>query len=177
MKRYKSNYLFTVAFQICNGLLATMPGVIIMGLILGERGVLLHAIPTYAVVIFVFAILANIIHLIICLFTKHTVFIDNDTISVKERKKLSQSMKLDDVKYVVFDQGAFSKSGSTTPASITLYNEGCKSNVQINDPSFFMICYLQRSLKNASYEFRNYKWYISMACIFAAFLIFLSLAG
>ena len=108
MKQYKSNYLFTVTFQICNGFLATIPGVIIMGLILGEIDVLLHAIPAYAVVIFVFVILANIIHLIICLFTKHTVFIvDNN----KETNYAKSNSILSDLIYSLITDVSSSVDG------------------------------------------------------------------
>ena len=44
MKKYKSNYMFTIMFQICNMFLITFPGVFLMWLILNPNEKVVNAI-------------------------------------------------------------------------------------------------------------------------------------
>lgn len=177
MKRYKSNYLFTISFSLCNIFLSLIPGLAIMLIALNpdEPEGPVYLLLLFAIMIMGFLVFGNALHFLICLFTNYTVAIDKDTISVKEKNKLPQSMKLEDIRYVVFDEGTVTKYGGGTPAAIILYNEGCKESVEISNPSFLMICQLQKRLRNASYEFRNYKRYIISCCVFAAGIILMIL--
>ena len=165
MKRYKPNFLFTPMFQMCSMFLTFFPGLFIMLIIYNPHniGEALYIFPAYAG-LFLFAIvLCNTIHFIICLFKKHVVFIDETMITVKGNNIAAQSMRLEEVKHVVFDQGEMTKTGHNKSCSITLYNESYQALV-INNPSFLMICELQRRLKKAKFKFNNYKWYIIWGC-------------
>lgn len=165
-------------FQTCTMFLTFFPGLLIMLIIYNPHdiGTALYIFPAYAG-LFLFAIvLCNIIHFIICLFKKHVVFIDETTITIKGTNTQTQSMSLKEVKSVVFDQGEMSKTGNNKACSITLYNESYQTLV-IKNPSFFMICELQRRLKSAKFKFNNYKWYIIWGCASTLGFILLALFG
>ena len=177
MKKYKSNYMFTIMFQICSFLLSLFPGIFIMWLVTNPDDAMgvLYIFPSYIVLILFFTVLGNVIHFIISLFTKHTVYIDEKTITVQGKRILTQSMTLEDVKYIVFDHGRITKYGGGSPCSITLFDASYSKSLTINNPSFLLICELQKRLKHATFKFNNYKWYIIFGCGFIAFAILICL--
>ena len=177
MKKYKSNYLFTVMFQLCSLFISFFPGIFLMWLLINpsEGEGVLYIFPLYIVLILFFTVLGNAIHFIISLFTKYTVYIDEKTITVQGKRILTQSMKLEDVKYIVFDHGRMAKYGGGSPCSITLFDASYSKSLTINNPSFLLICELQKRLKHATFKFSNYKWYIIFGCSFAAFSILICL--
>lgn len=177
MKQYKSNYLFTLMFQLSNMWLMFFPGIFIM-LLLRPNGLeeVLGIFPLYLISILFFIIFGNAIHFLICLFTKHNVYIDEETITVKGRKRLTQSMELKDVKHVVFDHGVIVRTGGK-PCSIALFDDSYSNYVNIENPSFLMICELKKRLKNVKFKFNNYKWYIIWCCSITAISIILCLVS
>ena len=61
MKKYKSNHMVTIMFQLCNMFLITFPGVFIMWLLFNQddqQGVL-YIFPTYGLLILFFIVLGN----------------------------------------------------------------------------------------------------------------------
>ena len=171
MKKYKSNYMFTLMFQLCNALLSFFPGTIIMWIWLNpdEAEYAIYIFPLYILLILFFAILGNIIHFLICLFTKHKVYLDKETITVTEKG----SMKLDDIRFIIFDQGYLTRYGGGKPCSVQLFNADDSENLEIRNPSFFMILSLFKQCKNAKFKFKNYKFYIIFCCGFTVFSIVL----
>ena len=174
MKKYKSNYMFTLMFYLCNMLLAFLPGLIIIGLFLepGEPVGIGYVVLICAIFIIFLILIGNVLHFIISIFTKHNIFIEDDKLTIKGKKILTQSVMLDDVKYVVFDHGEISRS-SNTPCSINLYVNNHKQGISIKNPSFLLICYLNRRCKNAKFKFNNYKWYIIWSIVVIILSIFL----
>jgi hypothetical protein len=102
------------------------------------------------------------------------VYIDEKNITLQGKRILTQSMSLEDVNYIVFDQGTITKCGGS-PCSITLFDASYSKNLTINNPSFLLICELQKRLKHATFKFSNYKWYIIFGCGFIAFAILICL--
>ena len=177
MKKYKSNYLFTVMFQLCSFFTSFLPGIFLILLInpTNEGEGVLYIFPLYIVLILFFTVLGNAIHFLISLFTKYTVYIDEKTITVQGKRILTQSMTLEDVKYIIFDHGHITKYGGGSPCSITLFDASYSKSLTINNPSFLLICELQKRLKHATFKFSNYKWYIIFGCGFIAFAILICL--
>jgi hypothetical protein len=162
--------------------LSLLPGIFIMITFLTpeEPGAGMIVFPIWFFVVLFFFVLGNVIHFLISLFTKHKVYIDEESITIQGKKIVTQSMKFKDVKNVVFDHGTIGKV-SSTPCSITLFDHYYYSNsLVIENPSFFMICELQKRCKNAKFKFNNYKWYIIWCCISTAasiaFCLFIHLA-
>jgi len=164
--------MFTVMFRICNNFLAVIPGIIIawVGLNLDEAK---HAIyilfPSCVFLILFFAILGNIIHFLISLFTKYKVYLDKDAITVTG----TGSMKLDDIRFIIFDQGDEMTYGSN--CSVQLFNADDSESLEIQNPSFFMILSLCKRCKNAKFKFKNYKYYIIICGCSIVFSIVLCL--
>lgn len=181
MKKYKSNYLFTIMFQWYNKYLSFLPGIFIMIAFLTpeEPGAGMAIFPIHFFITLFFLVLGNVIHFLISLFTKHKVYIDEDSITLQGKKIVTQSMNFKDVKNVVFDHGSIGRF-SLTPCSITLFDSDYNKSVIIENPSFFMICELQKRCKNAKFKFNNYKSYIIWCCIptaaSIAFCLFIHLA-
>ena len=177
MKKYKSNYMFTIMFQICSLLLSLFPGIFITWLVTNPDDAMgvLYIFPSYIVLILFFTVLGNVIHFIISLFTKHTVCIDEKTITLKGKKILTESMKTEDIGLIVFDHGMITKYGRNIPCSITLINHDDTESLNINNPSFFMILKIKKQCKKAKFKFNNWKWYIIWCMIFTAFNTVLSL--
>ena len=177
MKKYKSNYMFTIMFQICSFLLSLFPGIFIMWLVTNPDDAMgvLYIFPSYIVLILFFTVLGNVIHFIISLFTEHKVYIDEKTITLKGKKILTESMKTEDVGLIVFDHGMITKYGRNIPCSITLINHDDTESLNINNPSFFMILKIKNQCKKAKFKFNNWKWYIIWCMIFTAFNTVLSL--
>ena len=173
MKKYKANYMFTIMFQLCSSLTSFFPGICIMWLVLNPNDATgaWYIFPVYIGLILFFTVFGNTIHFTISLFTKHTVFIDEKTITVQGKKVPSQCVPIENVKHVVFDQGTISKHGGNTPCSITLFDINYDKILTITNPSFLLICKLQKRLKHATFRFNNYKWYIIFGCGFAVFAI------
>lgn len=179
MKKYKSNYMVTIMFQICNMILITFPGTFLMWLILNtnEKEGVLYIFPTYGAIILICIIFGNIVHFIISIFTKHKVFIEDTKIKIKGKKILTKSMDIDDVKNIIIDQGTITKYGGGTPFSVTLFNTDYSNSLQIDNPSFLMTVNIIRSCKNAKVKFNNYKWYIISCSLFTLFAIILCIIG
>jgi len=177
MKKYKFNYLFTVMFQLCSFLISFFPGIFLMLLLINpnEGEGVLYIFPLYIVLILFFTVLGNAIHLLISIFTDYHVYIDEKNITIQGKRILTQSMSLEDVNYIVFDHGTITKYGGGSPCSITLFDASYSKSLIINNPSFLLICNLQKRLKHATFKFNNYKYYIICGCGFAVFslLIFL----
>ena len=113
MKKYKFNYLFTVMFQLCSLFISFFPGIFLMLLLLNLNGVL-YIFPLYIVLILFFTVLGNAIHLLISIFTDFHVYIDEKNITIQGKRILTQSMTLEDVSYIVFDQGIITKQRITS---------------------------------------------------------------
>ena len=179
MKKYKSNYVFTFSFIMCNLFLSFFPGLFLMWILLNptEPEGILYLLLSYIGFIAFFIVGGNLLHFFISLFTKHTIYIDEDTITIKGKKIYTQSMKLEDVSHVLFDQGTIRKYGGGTPCSITLYDMTYSQVLTVNNPSFLMICELQKRLKHATFKFNNYKWYIIWCGIITAFMLPIGLSG
>lgn len=179
MKKYKSNHMVTIMFQLCNMFLITFPGVFIMWLLLNpddQQGVL-YIFPTYGLLILFFIVFGNLIHFITALFTKHKVFIYDNKVEIKGKKIITNSMNLDDIKHIIIDQGTITKYGGGTAFSINLFNDNYSDSLQINNPSFFMILCLIKNCKNAKVKFNNYKWYIVSCILFTVFAIAICIIG
>ena len=174
MKKYKSNYMFTLMFYLCNMLLAFLPGLIIIGLFLEPvKPIGIEVVAFLRVLFIVFCTLVgNVLHFIISMFTKHHIFVDKNKLTLQDKKILAQSVMLDDVKFVVFDHGEVSRA-KYTPCSINLYVNNRKQGISIKNPSFLLICYLNRRCKNAKFRFNNYKWYIIWSIVVIILSIFL----
>ena len=99
------------------------------------------------------------------------MYIDEKNITLQGKRILTQSMSLEDVTYIVFDEGTITKYGGGSPCSITLFDASYSKSLIINNPSFLLICNLQKRLKHATFKFNNYKFYIIFGCGFIAFVI------
>ena len=108
---------------------------------------------------------------------KHRVFIDNEFLTVKGTKELTQKIKFCDVKNITLDHGVISKVGGGTAFSINLFNDDYSQSVNISNPSFFMVIEIIKKCKNAKVKFNNWKWYIISSILFALFCILLCLFG
>lgn len=175
MKKYKANYMVTIMFRICNMILITFPGAFLMWLILNpnEKEGVLYIFPTYGVILFFCIIFGNIIHFIVSLFTKHKVFIDKTKVELKGKKLLTKAINIEEVKYILIDQGTITKYGGGSAFSVTLFNIDYTKLLQIDNPSFFMILCLIKNCKNAKVKFNNYKWYIIFCILFTIFSVIL----
>ena len=163
MKKYKHNYMFTPMFNLCNIFLSCVPMIAIMILSLNIESA--KYLPLFVIfMIGFFIILGNVVHFIICIFSKHTVFIEDNTLTHKSKKILTQSINLDEVSFVIFDQGIMGKV-SSTPCSLTLYNSDYTKKVHIKNPSFFLIVEINKRCKKAKFKFNNYKYWIISLCI------------
>ena len=163
MKKYKHNYMFTPMFNLCNIFLSCVPMIAIMILSLDIESA--KYLPLFVLfMIGFFIVLGNVVHFIICIFSKHTVFIEDNTLTHKSKKILTQSINLDEVSFVIFDQGIMGKV-SSTPCSLTLYNNDYTKRVYIKNPSFFLIVEINKRCKNAKFKFNNYKHWIITAAI------------
>lgn len=179
MKKYKSNYMFTIMFQICNMFLITFPGAFLMWLIFNsnEKEGVLYIFPTYGLLILFFIVLGNVIHFIVSIFTQYKVFIDETKIELKGKKILTKSINIEDVKYITIDQGTISKTGSGSPFSINLFTDNYSESLQLENPSFFMMVNIIKNCKNAKVKFNNWKWYIVSCILFTLFAIILCVVG
>ena len=179
MKKYKSNHMVTIMFQLCNMILITFPGAFIMWLLINpdDQQSILYIFPTYGLIILLFIIFGNLIHFITALFTKHKVFVYDNKVEIKGKKMLTKSMNLDDIKHIIIDQGTITKYGGGTAFSVNLFNDNYSDSLQINNPSFLMILYLIKNCKNAKVKFNNYKWYIVSCILFTVFAIVLCIIG
>ena len=168
MKKYKPNYLFTVLFQSCNTLLSFFPGVLIIWIFQNpyDADSVLYIFPYYLLLILLLIVFGNIMHFTITLFSKHKVFIDKDSITIEGKKILTKSIKFEDVRFITFDHGRFSKSGGGEPCSLNLFNADYSTVLNITHPSFFMIWNIKQKCKNAKFSFNNYKWYLITCCVF-----------
>ncbi|MBR6768989.1 MAG: hypothetical protein IKM34_05835 [Clostridia bacterium] len=158
MKKYKSNHMFTVMFQICNEFLAVIPGIIIAWVWFRPdeaKQAVYIMFPSCILLILFFVILGNVIHFLISLFTKYKVYLDKDAITVTG----TGSMKLDDIRFIIFDQGQLPTFGSRD-CSIQLFNADDSESLEIQNPSFLMIRSLCKRCKKAKFKFKNYKFYI-----------------
>lgn len=176
MKKYKFNYLFTLMFQLCSLFISFFPGIFLMWLLLNPNEVesVLYIFPLYIVLILFFTVLGNAIHLLISIFTDFHVYIDEKNITLQGKRILTQSMSLEDVTYIIFDHGIIDRYSGYS-CSITLFDASYNKSLTINNPSFLLICELQKRLKHATFKFNNYKWYIIFGCCFAAFAILICL--
>ena len=174
MKKYKPNYMFTVMFQLCNLFLSFLPGFFIIVLRFETKSAIYTPILGIMIVM-LFMVIGNVPHFIVSLFTKHQVYIDEYSITVKGKKICTQYMNFEDVRFVIFDQGAISKYGNGKPCSICLFNSDCSKNLLVRNPSFFLMVEINKRCKNAKFKFNNYKWYIIWCVLFTAFSTFLVL--
>ena len=187
MKKYKSNYMFTCIFQGYNCLLGMFPGLLIF--LVSENEIsdlhIFHMISKYEMSDFdilhmyisslLLAIVAgNTIHFLICLFTKHKVYIDKEFITVKEGEIPAESIKIEDVTLVLFDPGMILKN-EIVPCSLTVFTDDFDKNLNVNHPSFFMILEIKKRCKHADFKFNDYQWYIvwcSICTVFSAVVCF-----
>lgn len=178
MKKYKPNYLVTPMFQICNVFIGMGPGITIMWVMINPEKIndALYLFPVYFFIILFIIIFGNIIHLIISIFKKHRVFIDNEFLIVKGKKELTQKIKLCEVKNIIIDHGAISKVGGK-PFSINLFNDDYRQCVNISNPSFFMVVEILKKCKYSKVKFNNWKWYIISCLLFTSFCIILGFLG
>lgn len=179
MKKYKPNFLVTIMFALCSILILTMPGIAIMWIILNPKDIkgVLYIFPAYFAIILFFIVLGNIIHFIISLFKKHRVFIDDEFLTLKVEKELTQKIKLCEVKKIILDRGLVSKVGGGTPFSINLFTDDNTQSVKIFNPSFFMVIEVIRKCKNAKIKLNGSKLYIVLTICFILFCILLSFFG
>lgn len=171
MKRYKSDYFLAGALPVCNALLSLAPGIVIMAMFLDSAkaekisGVFLGFCIAYLVVL----IGLGIFSFIAGSFAEYKVCIDENTITVKDEESLAQSMRLEDVSHVMFDQGKYSKYYSIRrPCLLTLSNADASQSLSIRNPSVSMICELCKRLKNVKFEYYHFKFYIIRFCIVIA---------
>lgn len=187
MKKYKSNYMFSYIFQYYNCLLGMFPGLLIF--LISENEIsdlhIFHMISKYEVSdleilhmyissLLLTIVVGNTIHFLICLFTKHKVYIDEEFITVKEGEILTESIKIEDITLVLFDPGMILKNG-IVPCSLTLFTDDFDKNLNVNHPSFFMILEIKKRCKQADFKFNDYQWYIvwcSICTVFSAVLCF-----
>ena len=176
MKRYKFNYAFTFTFQMYNFLLIMFPGLFIMWVSINGLEGVVNILRMYIFLFLLAIVLGNIVHFLICLFTEHHVYIDEETITLEGEKILTESMKTEDVGLIVFDHGSLpSKYCRGIPASLTLINHDDTESLNINNPSFFMILEIKKQCKKAKFKFDNWKWYLIWCGIATATLAILSL--
>lgn len=179
MKKYKPNFLVTIMFEMCSLLLTTMPGTAIMFILLNPKDIkrVLYIFPAYLAIILYFIVLGNIIHFIISLFKNHRVFIDDEFLTVKVEKELTQKIKLCEVKNITLDRGLISKVGGGRPFSINLFSDDCTQSVNIFNPSFFMVIEVIRKCKSAKIKFNGWKLYIIITISFILFCLLLGIFG
>lgn len=171
MKKYKSNYIFT----FYNFLFTLLPGWFILWLsTMGSEGVV-NIFLMYIVLLLFVLIFGNTVHFLICLFTEHKVYIDEETITLKGKKILTESMKTKDVGLIVFDPGMIKRFGGNIPCSLTLINHDDTESLNINHPSFFMILEIKKQCKKAKFKFDNLKWHIIWCGVFIALCTIISL--
>lgn len=175
MKKYKSNYLVTVMFQLCNIFLSLFPGVFLMSEILAKDDEfnVWFLFLMYSFFILFFIIVGNILHFIVSLFTKHKVFIDDKSITIKGDKILTQKIEFKDVILIMFDHGMITRYGRGTPCSLNIYTTDYKNSMCIENPSFFMTLHIIVKCKRVKFKFNNYKEYIIYCAIFTIITLIL----
>ena len=173
MKKYKFNYVFATMFRLCFTFSALSLGMFISWLLINpnesERALYIFSVYNIGLILF-----CTVIHLLISIFTDYHVFIDENNITVRGKRILTQSILLEDVKYVVFDLGDDRRFRSRSPCSITLFDTSHSKSLTINNPSFLLICELKKRLKHATFKFKNYICHIIIGCNFVAFAILIS---
>ena len=175
MKTYKSNYVFTFTFQMYNFLLTFFPGLFILWVSANGIEGIVYLFRMYIFLLLFAIVSGNTIHFLICLFTEHHVYIDEETITLEGKKIWTESMKMKDVGLIVFDHGSLpSKYCRGIPSSLTLINHDDTESLNINNPSFFMILEIKKQCKNAKFKFNNWKWYIVWCVIATVALAILS---
>ena len=160
MKKYKSNHVFTFMFHIYNFLLTLFPGIFVFWIFANGAEGIVYLFRMYMLLLLFAIVAGNAIHFLICLFTEHKVYIDEETITLKGKKILTESMKTEDVGLIVFDHGMITKHGGNIPCSVTLINHDDTESLNINNPSFYMILEIKKQCKKAKFKFDNWKWYI-----------------
>ena len=178
MKSYKPNYLSTITVFISCTFLACIPFIFVMILFI-EKDLkeALLIIPLFIIMILIFVILFNIIHFIISIFTKKRVFIDDTEIKVSGKKILTQSILIDEVRYITIDLGIVTKYNGGTPASINLFNEDYTKYVNIDNPSFLMMINVLRRCKEAKISFKNNEMFGILSLIATLIVLLLGLFG
>jgi hypothetical protein len=176
MKKYKLNYVFTVMFHFCNWFLALIPGsAIIWGVPWRREANSIPEVVIFELVLILFLIvLGNVIHFFISLSKEHTVFIDEATVTVKEKDGTEQFIKLDSVKQIGLNCGLVSKHGETEACSISLNGSEQGESMEIKNPSFFLICTLLRRCKNYKLKLEGVKAYLLICVGFSILMLYLS---
>ena len=83
MKKYKSNHVFTFMFQIYNFLLTLFPGIFVFWIFANGAEGIVYLFRMYMFLLLFAIVAGNAIHFLICLFTEHKVYIDEETITLK----------------------------------------------------------------------------------------------
>ena len=164
MRKYKHNYIFSVAFKTCTYTLNISPMFLIAAIGKSWEEFLEGIFFCVCIVLF-FTIFGTLLHCVISIFTKHAVFIDDKTITLKDKSGAEQSINIDDVRYIVFDDG-----GRWGTSLISIINSDGSQKLHINDPSFLMIVEVLKRCKKAKFSDEDFK-------IRMGFLIFAIVAG
>ena len=167
MKKYKHNYMISPMVNLTNVLLMVFPGIFIYILIVDPKKIVQST--GFLLMLIYFDVVFTIIHLIVSIFTKHMVFIDDKSITINHKKQPPQSIKIDDVCMICFELG-----GKYSPCKLTLHkaNEKPTESVIIKNPSLFMFLEIKKRCKNATFKFKNWKFSIFLLCFsIVAFLV------
>ena len=167
MKKYKHNYMISPMVNLTNLLLMVFPGIFIFILMVDPEKIVQST--GFLLMVVLFDVVFMIIHLIVSIFTKHMVFIDDNSITINHKKQASHSIKIDDVCTICFKLG-----GRHSPCELTLHktNEKPTESVIIANPSLFMFLEIKKRCKNATFKLKNWKFYIFLLCLsIVAFLV------
>lgn len=136
MKKFKHNYTSTYLLQVLCLVLFIPPMVVaICGLASAHESTPLSemvsvGLPTTGIFIVALILFCTLIHLMIGIFTKPLIMIDEDGVSYKEEK-----IRFDEVEHIRFELGVIRKYGGGDPCTLSLFKNG-EAVVSIPYPSF-----------------------------------------
>ena len=168
MKKYKHNHTLKMILPIFNTLLALVPGLVVLRVFTTPDLTMLMdcfliGVPALMVVALV---LGAIINLIGFIFSKYSVFMDAETITLKSRDVPAQSIRIENIARAEFDEGAAARGVRPIPSSITLSDASGDESLKIPNPSILMMLAFKRRLKRVKFKFKNCKLYMICCGVF-----------
>lgn len=176
MKKFRPNKMTTFLFAMLEMMPAIGIGIPVMGFFMGEEyrfsaREIFGIIPVFFLLCALILVFCCLLNLVTYPFTKHTVFLFDDSFSRGET-----TVRYDDVTKIEFDSGAVRRFGSNDPCCLDCY-AGDELRISIEHPSLLMCFYLFRNCKNAKFRYKRMKRFLSLSGFFLLLCVALGLLG
>lgn len=176
MKKFRPNKMTTFLFAMLEMMPAIGIGIPVMGFFMGEEyrfsaREIFGLIPTFFLLYVLIIVFCCVLNLVTYPFTKHTVFLFDDSFSRGET-----TVRYDDVTKIEFDSGMIRRFGSNDPCCIDCYSED-KLLVCIEHPSLLMCFFLFRKCKNAKFRYKRGKQFLFLLGFFLFLCVAFGLFG